>query len=509
MTARPVSAAHPLWSWPGLRALLPSLLAGIAGVFAFAPFHLFPLLYLSLALVMHRWLAQDSAAGAAREGFAYGLGLFGAGLGWLFVTVHQQAQAPAAVALLCTVALVAYLALFPAAVGWLQHRLARGLRFRLLVLIPAAWTLAELLSGWLFSGFPWLSLGVSQAPSSPLVGFAPVIGGHGLSALVLVLAGLLALAWQQRRLWPLAALLLLFAAGFGLRHIEWTQAVGAPVRVALVQGNIDQVSKWDAAKLIYTLDVHTQLAESSRARLIVLPETAFPVFLEQVPPSYLQRLRQHALANGGDLLLGVPLHTPTGEQYLNSVLSFGTAPQQVYSKSHLVPFGEYIPLKWAFGWLYNFMHIPLVDFRPGGFDQKPLQVAGQRVAMTICYEDVFGDELRQPIPASTLMANVSNDAWFADTHAPWQHLQMVQMRALESGRWWLRATNNGVTAIVNERGVVLEKLPQFKAAVLEGLAQGRTGSTPYVRWGDRPLWLLASAVLLLTAVRRYRQQRAA
>lgn len=485
----------------------PAVLYGLLSVLAFAPFKLFPLLYFTVAAMFVRWSRARSSGEAAGQGFAFGLGFYGGGVGWLYFTVHTQAQAPEAVALLCAVALVCYLALFPTVVGWVQHRLARRPVVRLLLLIPAVWTLAELLSGWLFSGFPWMSMGVSQAPWSPLVGFAPLLGGHGLTWLVLVVAGLLALARLKGNMgYGLLATLLLMA-GWGLQKLDWTEPVGAPVSVALVQGNIDQVSKWDVDKLIYTLDIHTELAERSRARLIILPETAFPIFLDDVPPSYLDRLRQRALTNGGDLLLGVPLYTRDRQQYLNSVMSLGTAPTQIYSKNHLVPFGEYIPLKWAFGWLYNYMNIPLVDFRRGGYDQKPLAVAGQTVALTICYEDVFGHELRQPVPAATLMANISNDAWFGATHAPWQHLQMVQMRALESGRWWLRATNTGVTALVNERGFVVKTMPQFVPGVLEGEAQGRRGVTPYVRYGDYPLWLGSGLILLLAVWRARRTAR--
>lgn len=495
------------FSWYWLDSW-PSVLYGLLSVLAFAPFKLFPLLFFTLAAMLLRWSRARSSREAAGQGFAFGLGFYGGGVGWLYFTVHIQAQAPEAVALLCAIALVCYLSLFPTLVGWLQHRLAQRPLLRLLLLIPALWTLAELLSGWLFSGFPWMSMGVSQAPWSPLVGFAPLIGGHGLTWLVLLIAGLLALARLVGNAWYALLAVLLLMAGWGLQKLEWTEPVGAPVSVALVQGNIDQVSKWDVDKLIYTLDIHTELAERSRARLIILPETAFPIFLDDVPPSYLTRLRQRALANGGDLLLGVPLHTPDGAQYLNSVMSFGTAPSQVYSKNHLVPFGEYIPLKWAFGWLYNYINMPLVDFRRGGYDQKPLAVAGQKVALTICYEDVFGHELRQPVPAATLMANVSNDAWFGRTHAPGQHLQMVQMRALESGRWWLRATNTGVTAIVNDRGFVVDTMPQFVPGVLEGEAQGRRGITPYVRYGDYPLWSATGLVLLLALWRARRARRA-
>lgn len=494
---------HLYWWW---HATWPAVLAGALTVLAFAPLGLFPVVFVTLPVLLLRLMEQKTSRAAAWQGYAFGIGYFGAGIGWIFVTVHQQADAPVPVALLALVALTAYLSCFPALVGWLQHRMAVSRPLRLLVLIPALWLLCELLSGVLFSGFPWLTLGVSQAPWSPLAGFAPLIGAHGISALVLLVAGLFALARLQRSPWTGLLGVLVLLGGWGVQRLEWTRPQGDPVRVALVQGNIEQLSKWDAAKIINTLEIHTVLAEGSRAPLIVLPETAFPIFLNEVPPSFVERLQKRALDNRGDLLLGVPLHTPDGAQYLNSVITLGVSPPQIYSKNHLVPFGEYVPMKGLFGWLYDYMHIPMVDFRAGGSGQKPLHVAGQRLALTVCYEDVFGHELRGPVPDATLMGNVSNDAWFGNTHAAHQHLQMVQMRALETGRWWLRATNTGITAIVNEHGFVVSRIPQFRAMVLEGEAQGRTGVTPYVRWGDWPLWGGSSAVVLWAVLWRWRRK---
>lgn len=488
-----------------LLAHAPATVLGLLAVLSFAPFKLFPLLFFCLAALFVRWERASTPSRAAIDGFAFGLGFFGFGVGWLYSTLHTQAHAPEIVAFICTVLLVAYLSLFPMLVAWAQARLGGSAVWRFVLLMPALWMLAELLSGWLFSGFPWLSLGVSQAPFSPLVGFAPLIGGHGLTGLVLLCSGFIALAWKQKRLWPLVVPVVFMASGWGLTLVEWTRPIGKPISVGLVQGNVDQESKWDIEKLVGTLDDHTELAERSRATLTILPETAFPIFLDDVPEKYLDRLKNRALKNKGDVLLGVPLHTKDGKQYLNSVISMGTSPAQIYSKSHLVPFGEYIPLKWLFGGLYEFIDMPMVDFRAGGFDQKPLKVGGQSVAFNICYEDVFGTELRHPIPAATLMANISNDAWFGTSHAPWQHLQMVQMRAIESGRWWLRSTNTGVTAIVDERGRLVKKLPQFVPGILEGTAQGRTGTTPYVLYGDTPLWIAGCIALIIGLLRKLRQ----
>jgi apolipoprotein N-acyltransferase len=222
----------------------------------------------------------------------------------------------------------------------------------------------------------------------------------------------------------------------------------------------------------------------------VLPETALPLFLHEVPPDYLEALASHARSNGGDVLIGMPEFTDS--EYYNSVLSFGLAPTQRYRKSHLVPFGEYIPWKLLFGWFFDVVQIPLLDFGRGDADQTPLNVAGQKVAVDICYEDVFGAEIIRQLPAATLLVNVSNVAWFGRSVAPRQHLQISQTRALETGRYMLRATNTGMTAIVDERGHVLKEAPEFAQTTVSGEVQGFAGATPFVRWGNLPIIAFAS-----------------
>jgi apolipoprotein N-acyltransferase len=396
------------------------------------------------------------------------------------------------------------LSVFPAAVGLFQAGPGGLTRRRALLLIPVWWVLMEWLRGWLFTGFPWLALGYSQAVVSPLAGFAPLAGVYGVSFASAGCAGALALlaeALLQRRgragtAFPAAILAVLVLAGFALKQIEWVKPQGAPVPVTLLQGNIPQEMKWLPEKAKATLKTYLTLTLASEGRLIVLPETALPMLLRNLPLSYLEMLSMRARELGGDVLVGVPEYTENGE-YFNSVMSFGSSPTQVYRKVHLVPFGEFIPFKPLFGWIIHVLHIPLSDFSRGEVIQQPLQVAGQKVAMAICYEDVFGEELINQLPAASLLVNVSNDAWFGDTAAPWQHLQISQMRALEAGRYMLRATNTGITAIINQRGEVLKQAPEFTLARLEGEAQGYAGATPYVRFGNFPL--LGLLALLLAA----------
>lgn len=473
-----------------LRLPTLALLLGAASVFGFAPFCLFPLPILALALII-RHMRRADARSAFASGYAFGLGWFLAGVSWVYVSMHDIGGMPAPVAGLAVVLFAAYLALFPALALGLAARWRLPEAARWLLAAPALWVLMDWLRGTLFTGFPWQAMGYSQVPWSPLAGYAPVMGVHGVTALAVFTAAALALARPVH--WALA--LAVWVGGWGLGQLAWTRPSGAPVTVSLLQGNIEQALKFRPERLADTLLTYRRLVLESGSRLIVLPETALPVFLDSAPVDYLTGLAAHARANGGDLLLGVPERQ--GDRYYNSVVSLGSAAPQVYRKVHLVPFGEFVPP--GFRWFIDLMHIPLGDFARGRPDQPPMTVADERLAVNVCYEDVFGEELIHALPAATLMVNVSNDAWFGDSFAPWQHLQIGQMRALETGRWWLRANNTGITAILDERGQVRDSLPPFTTDALHGTAQGRTGLTPYARWGNAAA-LTLSALALLAAL---------
>jgi apolipoprotein N-acyltransferase len=297
----------------------------------------------------------------------------------------------------------------------------------------------------------------------------------------------------------LTALALLFAVGYGLKQVEWTQAQGAPVTVNLLQGNIPQDLKWDEAHFAATARWYQRMTRESTARLTILPETAIPRFLDLLDPEFLPALAQTARSRGADLIIGLPVREATG-RYYNSVLGLGASRVQRYDKMHLVPFGEFIPP--GFGWVLSVLKIPLADFSRGSAEQTPLTLAGQQIAVNICYEDAFGEEIIRFLPEATLLVNVSNVAWFGDSLAPHQHLQIAQLRALETGRFMLRATNTGMTAIIDHRGNIAAVLPPFTQGVLKGSAQGRGGATPYVRWGNAPVIALGLLVCGLLTLRR-------
>ena len=459
---------------------------------AFAPAGMFPLALATFAVLVHLWIEAPPRACFWR-GFWFGAGLFGGGVSWVYVSLSQFGGMPAPLAIVATVLFCALLALFTGAAGWLQARIPAAATVRACLLIPAAWTLAEWLRSWVLSGFPWLSMGYA-AIGWPLQGYAPLAGVFGVSFVVLVLAGLTwtLLARRERRVVLLSLFLAIAAAGQALRAVEWTAATGEPVSVALLQGNIEQEMKFRPERYARILDTYARLAEETSAKLIVLPETAVPRFYDSVDPAYLARLEAAARRNGGDLLVGVPFRTSRSEYY-NSVVSLGASPRQIYHKVHLVPFGEFVPP--GFAWTLRLIEIPLSDFSRGAPEQPPLMAAGQRIAVNVCYEDAFGDEIARRLPEATMLVNVSNVAWFGDSLAPAQHLQIARLRAVETGRMHLTAANTGITAVIDRDGRVLERLPQFVEGRLDATARGYTGSTPYSRLRDWPAVIVSLLVL--------------
>jgi len=471
-------------------------------VLAFAPFEIVPVALLALAALIHLWVTAASPRAAAWAGFLFGMGMFLAGVSWVYISLHRFGAMPAPLAAIATLGFCVVLSAYPAMAGYVQARLRAGPAVRATLVIPACWVLGEWLRATLFTGFPWLTLG-SAAPGTPLAGYAPVAGAYGASFILAAGAGLLWCVALGRARWRAAmAFAVLGVAGAALSSIEWTTPHGAPVTASVLQGNVPQDLKFDPERYARTLETYARLAEESRARLIVLPETAVPRMLDSVDPAYLARLEAVAKRNDGDLLLGIPVRTAPRE-YFNAVLSLGASPRQLYYKAHLVPFGEFVP--WGFGWVVRVLAIPLADFSRGPAQPQPLAVAGQRVAANICYEDAYGAEILRQLPEATLLVNVSNVAWFGDSLAPAQHLQIARARALETGRAHLAATNTGITAAIGRDGRVLGRLASFVEGRLDVEVQGYTGATPYVRFGDWPV--LGACVLVLALVARRRRSR--
>jgi apolipoprotein N-acyltransferase len=483
----------------GLTPFVAALAAGAAAVLAFAPLDAYPVLIASFAVLVGLWTGTPRRSFVL--GWAFGLGLFGAGVSWIYVSLSRFGGMPPLLAGIATAGFCAFIALFPAAAGWLQARIPASPSVRALLLVPASWALFEWLRSWILTGFPWLSAGYA-AIGWPLQGYAPLAGVFAISFLSAALGGALWLAVRLRSLKYAVLLVAIVAAGEALRHVRWTTPSGPPVSAALLQGNIEQDLKFSPQRYVHTLETYARLAAETHARLIVFPETALPRFLDEIDPAYLESLESLARRNRGDALVGVL--TRRDDQYYNSVVTLGVSPRQLYHKAHLVAFGEFVPP--GFRWTLDLLHIPMSDLSPGTEERSVLAVAGQQVAPNICYEDAFGAEIARQLPRASILVNVSNVAWFGDSLAPAQHLQIARMRAVETGRAYLTAANSGITASIERDGTVAARLPQFREGRLEVQAQGYFGATPYVRLRDWPI-VVVSLLLLAGAAAAARRRR--
>lgn len=484
-----------------LRArCLIAISTGALTVFSYAPFGLSLLAPLCLAVLWLLW--QDASPRRALGlGFLWGFGQFWAGGGWLFVAFHVYGGLNPPLTILFLSIFFAYLALWGTLAGWLFVKLRSPQPLLNAAIGAACWTLGEWIRGWFFTGVPWLAIGYTQTPPSPLAGYAPLFGSYGTGFLLVFVTALIvtACADKTQRIRAGVLAFAILALGGVLRLMPWTAPVGEPIKVALIQPNIPQDLKWDTARLQDWLLRNLELTRQHPAQLVALPETTLPLFDRQLPEGYLDALAAGAKSLGGDVITGTFTQDAQGGIY-NSAISHGTQPRQVYSKNHLLPFGEFVPS--FMRWLLDLVNIPMADQTRGGATQANFNVAGQKVAINICYEDVFGEELIHALPEATLMLNMSNLAWYGDSHAQPQHLQIAQFRAMEAGRPMLRSTNTGMTAIVMPDGSVPHVLKAFTTGAIEAEVRGYGGLTPYARWGNWPVLGVLAAVLGLAVWRR-------
>jgi apolipoprotein N-acyltransferase len=462
---------------------LGALIAGVLAVFAFSPFNWYPLSIVCPALLFLLWLKAPIRR-CFWLGFVYGVGMFGAGVSWVYVSLHQFGNMPAPLAGIVVTIFVFCLALFPAAVGGLQAAWpGTNVLVRVALVIPGLWAASEWLRGWFLTGFPWLSLGYSQI-GWPLGGFASVVGVYGVSWFTAVTGGVLVAAVVNRfRLAPMgiAVAITLMVAGWLTERINWVEPKGKPVKVALVQGNIPLAEKWHMDQRSAIIKRYLDLSDDTNAELIVWPESALPLYADQLPESFWRRLEDHP----ADFVFGIleRRRDAAGDKLYNSVVAVGSS-SSFYRKHHLVPFGEFLPLSSMLGWLLDYLHIPMSDFSSWSGAQAPLMAAGNPLGISICYEDAFPEDVRMMLPDATLLVNVSEDAWFGDSLGPHQRLQMAQMRAVEMGRPMVRAGNTGVSAVIDHRGRISARSPQFTQIVIQDTVQPMTGTTPYVRFGN-------------------------
>ena len=493
-----------------LMACLFALLAGALLPFAFAPYAWRPLAFVCPALLFWLWQCVPPRL-IWRTGLCFQLGFFGVGVHWVYYSVHLFGHAVAPLAAAVTALFVVGLALIVSLNGLVYGALSRDFGVtRRAAIFAGVWSLFEWIRGWLFGGFPWLLAGYSQV-DTPLSSLAPVFGVYGVGfAVVLLSALVVAVAMGSARerkqgLW-LAALGMVLVVG--LQFPDWAQDRARDLDVRLVQGNISQETKFERNALRETLDLYVSLSREATGEntpdLVIWPETAIPTYLHNVV-DYLAPFAAEQRAQGTAVLSGT--FTRTVDDRVYNAFADLTG-DQLYRKSHLVPFGEFMPFRSVLDSLAEYIDIPMSDLSAGPMPQPPMAVVGENFGISICYEDVFGEEMRLQLPQSTVLINVSNDTWFGDSAAPHQHQEIAAMRAREFSRPLIRVTNTGISSLISARGEVLASIPQFEPGYLDVSVTPREGRTPYVLLGNYPIIVLVFLIVGLALLRqRQKHQR--
>lgn len=485
------------------------LLAGAAMPFAYAPFGFWPLAIVSVSLLY--FVVRDEAPRRAfKLATVYALPYFGIGVSWIYNSVHDfgDAAPPAAVGM--TVLLVLILTLFPATSAAIHARFRSGYGLIDTALFASIWTITELMRGWIFGGFPWLLLGYSQS-DSVFRAFAPYVGVYGVSWVMVLFAALLVVVLSRNgnnhsqplraklsRLGLLLPLLVLPLTGWLLLSIEHSSAKDTSLRFRLVQGNIAQELKFSRERLVSSLETYMRLSseDSAGVDIVVWPETAIPTGYDRVA-QVIDPFADSMLAQGTEVLSG-GFHRD-GDDVYNAVRQLG-GDKALYTKQHLVPFGEYVPFRFLFDFVSQFVIIPSSDLSRGSGPANLLNIKGENIGLSICYEDVFGEEMALSFPGAGILVNVSNDAWFGERIAPYQHQQIARMRAIEFERPMMRITNTGVSSAISYKGEILQSIAHSTEGYFDIDVIPRTGVTPYARVKNYPVWGVSLVLLVLGMV---------
>lgn len=485
---------------------------GALTTLAFAPYQIWPIAILSpLALLL--LIEKKTPKQAALLGYSWGLGQFGVGISWVYVSIDTFGGMPKMAGLLLMLLLVAYLALYNGLFAWALNRWFSTTHWsRFLFAVPALWLISDWLRGWVMTGFPWLWLGYSQI-DGPLASFAPLAGVELLTLLLMICAGSCAYAWQSKAWRYLLLPIGIFIIGFALRPVQWvTPQPERATSVAIIQGNVQQSLKWHPNQRWPTIMKYTDLSrENWDADIIIWPEAAIPAFEVEIG-SFLSNLDSAAQMNQSAVITGILNHDQQGH-YFNSILALGETEHaeyrydvtQRYHKHHLLPFGEFVPFEAWLRPLAPLFNLPMSSFSRGDYIQPNIIAKGFAFAPALCYEIIFNEQLRVNVTEQTdFLLTLSNDAWFGHSIGPLQHMEIARMRALELGKPLIRSTNNGVTAITDHYGRITHQIPQFETAVLRAEIIPTRGQTPYHRLGSWPLylWVIASLAIGMVTIRR-------
>jgi len=486
-----------------LVLILAALLGALMPV-AFAPLSIWPLGILLPALLILLVDSQGCLRRVFTIGWLFGLGYFGFGVYWLYNSLHDFGNASPPMAAALTALMIVCISLFPAMTLASWKIAQRFLGQSSIWLLPLLWFAFEWFKGWFLTGFPWLSLGYSQI-GSPLSGIAPLVGVYGISALCVLLAVSLIRVIRNRQYRYIALIVLIPGLGVSIQGIDWTAPQTTPLKVTIVQGNIPQEIKWQYDQRQNIFDIYwRETNQNWDSDLIVWPETAIPGHSAGIQQSVLIPMAVAATQQDSAILTGVVVSEPGKNKFYNSMLLLGSS-QGAYHKRHLVMFGEYYPLRWLLDFMRSYINIPYSDLTSGPRDQPLMSVKETRLGVSICFENVFSRDILAALPEANLLVNASNDAWFGDSLAPHQHLQIAQMRALETGRPMVRSTNTGISAFIDYRGRIIESVGQFRTQSITRDMVGRTGVTPFYYFAKLQ-GILAALILvtLLIFVFRYR-----
>ena len=480
------------------------LLLGALLPFVFAPTNIFFLAPILLAAVFYFSCNLDIKR-LVINWFLFGFGFFAVGISWVYISIYRFGGSNFFVASFLTILLVVLYAAFFALQAYISFKCYAHNNFiKQVLVLPAVWVLFEWIRGWFFTGFPWLFLSYSQTGSF-LKGYAPIIGVYGVSFLVAMSAGLICAFFLYKKsikIISIILLVLIWAFGFCLTKVSWTYARGNQLTIAVIQGNVDQKIKWSTDEITNILDTYQNLTQKYFDKnLIVWPEAAVTL---PIPYSndYLQQIATKAKMHNSSLIVGVPVETKGGDFY-NAAIGLGNA-QGVYYKRHLLPFGDYVPFANLLRGIINFFNLPMSEFKFGNKNQALIQVNHMPIATYICYEVAFASLVRSDLPKAELLLTLSDDSWFGDSLALWQHLQIGQMRALETGRYMIFSTNGGITAIIAPNGNIVKIAPKLTQTVLSGTVQAMVGATPWVRIGTMPVIIFIFLLLIGCIISRVR-----
>lgn len=485
------------------------IVAGCVSLFAFAPFTKPIFIIISILILLSVIYNKPNTLPKLRiisYGYAYALAYFATQLYWIFYSLYKVIDAGAVLSVIAMLGFSLFLASYVVAAIFCYIRFKTKSEFiNLVVFFPSLWTVFEWLRGGFLGGFPWCEVGYTQVDTEFFRGFYPLFGNYSVTFLCLTFIGIIFLILKQknlaamskeRHIWQFAivycAVILLLGTFLG--KIEYTTPYGKPTSIALIQGNILETVKWSSDE---TLNVYAKAVANTKADIIMIPETGIAQFEYQLPKGYLNKLESEAKQNNASLVLGMPIIIDKKNNYVNAAILLTAPGRPYYAKYHLVPYGEYIPVKWLMKPIYAKVSLPMVDFTPGASYQKPLVASNQKLALDICYENGFSSELLKAAANSTVMVNLSDMVWYGSTIAMDEHLQLSQARALENQRYFVQVTNTGLTAVINPQGQIQSKLEPFKRLTLHDYVQGRVGTTPFERYSNYPIIIFCLVLIIL------------